>query len=34
MTLGVSAYMVWVDSMFSIDLGKSAPCLVFDKLLQ
>ena len=32
--LGVSAYMVWVDSMFKIDLGKSAPCLVFDRLLQ
>ena len=24
--------MVWVDSMFSVDLGKSAPCLVFDRL--
>ena len=24
--------MVWVDSRFSIDHGKSAPCLVFDKL--
>ena len=24
--------MVWVDSMFSVDLGKSTPCLVFDRL--
>ena len=24
--------MVWVDSMFSVELGKSAPCLVFDRL--
>ena len=24
--------MVWVDSMFSVNHGKSAPCLVFDKL--
>ena len=24
--------MVWVDSMFSVDLGKLAPCLVFDRL--
>ena len=24
--------MVWVDSMFRVDYGKSAPCLVLDKL--
>ena len=24
--------MVWVDSMFSVDLGKSTPCLVLDRL--
>ena len=24
--------MVWVDSMFSVDHGKSASCFVFDKL--
>ena len=24
--------MVWVDSMFSVDLGKSATCMVFDRM--
>ena len=27
-----SECMVWVDSMFSVDLGKSSPFLVFDRL--